>query len=68
MMMPRIRRTARIADIAATVPALSHPLTHRVPATVITHNLIDCENRPSAGRVTDNPAGAVIASPVRLRV
>ena len=62
--MVMMRRTTRVAGIATAARALSHPLTHRIPAAVIPDDLVNGINRTSAGGVTDNATGSVIASPI----
>jgi hypothetical protein len=66
LMMPRIRRTARIANLASAVLTLRDPLPDRVATSVITNDLINRKNGLPAGRVTDNATGAMIAI-IRLR-
>lgn len=66
MMVPRIRRTTRIANLAPTVLPLGDPLPHWIAASVVSNDLVNRKNRPPAGRVTDDAARAMIAI-IRLR-
>jgi hypothetical protein len=66
LMMPRIRRATRIANLASAVLTLRDPLPDRVATSVITNDLINRKNGLPAGGVTDNATRAMIAI-VRLR-
>ena len=67
MTVPRIGRAAGTAGVTTAVARACHPLTHGVSAAVIADDLIGRINGASAGGVTDNTAGTVIATVVRLR-
>jgi hypothetical protein len=67
MVVPGVGRAPGAAGIAAAIARACHPLTHGVSAAVIADDLIGRINGAPAGSVTDNTAGTVIATIVRLR-
>jgi len=53
--MRRLRAVgARIASAAAARFTLSDPATERIPTAIIAINLINCQDRPTTRKITNN--------------